>query len=255
MMVAVQPDIPGVCWPIDLIRNKAGEFVGYVMNEARGSRLQIAVFYKSSLQKYFPSWKRQNLVQLCIEILIKIKKLHEIGVILGDINPLNILVESDTSVYFVDTDSYQIGSYPCVVGMVNFTAPEAHGKDYKSYLRTMEMERFAVATLLFMILLPGKPPFSHLGGGDPGENIKVGNFSYPFGGRTNKKTPDGPWRFIWSHLPYRTKDAFYKCFNENVRPTDEQWLTVMESYLHAINNHRMCPKDGNSMFPSLIQKS
>lgn len=97
---------------------------------------------------------------LCITILKKLKYLHDRNVILGDINPNNILVVSPTEVYFVDTDSYQIEGFPCPVGTINFTAPEIQRKDFSTFLRTIGNERFAVATLLFMIMLPGKPPYS-----------------------------------------------------------------------------------------------
>ena len=40
----------------------------------------------------------------------------------------------------------------------------------------MGNENFAVATLLFMIMLPGKPPYSQQGGEDPVSNIMKMNF-------------------------------------------------------------------------------
>lgn len=82
---------------------------------------------------------------LCITILKKLKYLHDRNVILGDINPNNILVVSPTEVYFVDTDSYQIEGFPCPVGTINFTAPEIQRKDFSTFLRTIGNERFAVA--------------------------------------------------------------------------------------------------------------
>jgi DNA-binding helix-hairpin-helix protein with protein kinase domain len=58
-----------------------------------------------------------------LAILEKIKLLHENDIIIGDINPFNILIKDDKTVYFVDVDSYQVDNYPCPVGTVHFTAP------------------------------------------------------------------------------------------------------------------------------------
>ena len=42
------------------------------------------------------------------------------------------------------------------------------------------------------------------------------DFSYPFGDSSNKKTPDGPWRYIWSHLTYDLKKVFYNTLEKEV---------------------------------------
>ncbi len=90
-----------------------------------------------------------------------------------------------------------------------------------------------------MIMLPGKPPYSQQGGEDQIENILKMNFSYPLGEKTNKKTPEGPWRYIWSHLPYKIKEAFYKSFRKGEeysapgkRLTTADWYDRMEHYLN-----------------------
>lgn len=138
------------------------------MRQAHGRELQRCVFQPQLLKRYFPNWTKQDTVTLCITILKKLKYLHDRNVILGDINPNNILVVSPTEVYFVDTDSYQIEGFPCPVGTINFTAPEIQRKDFSTFLRTIGNERFAVATLLFMIMLPGKPPVLPAGRRKPG---------------------------------------------------------------------------------------
>ena len=199
------------------------------MPEARGKELQKSLFIKKLLEKNFPTWRKRDTVELCITILQKIKYLHDRNIIMGDINPANILVVSPKEVYFVDTDSYQIEDFPCPVGTINYTAPEIQRRHFSGFLRTKGNENFAVATLLFMIMLPGKPPYSQQGGEDPISNIIKMDFSYPFGDNSNKKTPDGPWRYIWSHLTYDLKKAFYNTFRidgENSKKDDR--LSVNE---------------------------
>ena len=243
--------IPDVCWPLALARNSQKDFIGYLMPLADGIQMQKCLFVKPLLEKSFPNWSRRNLVQLAITWLEKVVNIHNLNVLIGDVNPLNFLIKSETEVFFVDTDSYQIEDFPCPVGMANFTAPEIQGIDFPTFLRTFEHEYFAIATLLFMILLPGKPPYSHQGGGDLTKNIKEGEFSYRLGDISNKKTPEGPWRFIWSHLPYKTKEAFFNCFVNRKRISPEQWLDLMRNYKYDLDKGHLDP-DGESdkLFPT-----
>lgn len=244
----------GICWPTDVIFNREGQLVGYLMPKAKGVELQRSVFVPKLLQTKFPDWNRTSLVRLAVTILEKIAYLHSNNIIMGDINPLNILVASPSEVYFVDTDSFQVEEFPCAVGTINFTAPEIQQRNFQTFLRTLGNEYFAVATLLFMIMLPGKPPYSQLGGDNPVSNIKKMDFSYPLGEKTNSKTPDGAWRFCWSHLPYKIKEAFYQTFrydgshaSEKDRIPTEEWLDLFREYLHLLETGRYQSRDPESI--------
>jgi len=178
LMLSKRIECEGICYPVEILYNSKNEFIGYLMPQAKGQELQKSVFGPKPLfLKKFPNWKKRDTVELCVTILEKIKYLHDRNIILGDINPANILVVSPTEVYFVDTDSYQVEDYPCPVGTNNYTAPEIQRKHFSDFLRTKGNEYFAVATLLFMIMLPGKPPYSQQGGEDPISNIMKMDFS------------------------------------------------------------------------------
>ncbi len=119
----------GICWPLDLALNTDNEFVGYVMPRAHGKPIQSTMFVKPVLEKTFPNWTRADLVNVCIAFLKQIAYLHRLNILIGDINPMNFLVDADsTHLWLVDTDSFQIEGFPCPVGTVNFTAPEIQGK-------------------------------------------------------------------------------------------------------------------------------
>jgi serine/threonine protein kinase len=254
----------GICYPVSALYNSGHEFAGYLMPRASGKELATSYFLpKQYIEKEFPNWKRKETVKLCLTILKKIKFLHDRNIILGDINPGNILIVSPEEVYFVDTDSYQVEGFPCPVGMINFTAPEIIHKNYSDYLRTLGNEYFALATLLFMIMLPGKPPYSHQGGGEGKDNIRGMDFSYPCGEISNKKTPDGQWRFIWSHLPRKIKEAFYNTFakggsysEENKRLTESNWISLFEEYLYLLESGTLGEWDKMSeeIFPARFKK-
>lgn len=256
-MMAEPVNCAGVCWPKELLSDAEGNFVGYRMERARGTELQRALFTRPALEAHFPEWKKADTVQLCITILEKICALHERGIILGDINPLNILVVSATEVWFVDCDSYQIGGYPCPVGTVRFTAPEIQKRNFADFLRTEGNEAFAIATLLFMIMLPGKSPYAQEGGGDLGEAILTMDFPYPCGDNHSDKTPEGAWRFLWSHLPRYIKEYFYGTFQrggaystEQTRRSAQQWLSAFRYYLGLLEDGKMQDPESAEIFPS-----
>lgn len=263
LMLSKNIKYPGICYPVALIYNSKQEFIGFIMPSANGVKLMPGVFIKPQIIKNFPNWKKRDTVELCITILDKIKYLHDRNIIMGDINPANILVVSSKDVYFVDTDSYQIQDYPCSVGTINYTAPEIQNKNFGSFLRTVGNENFAVATLLFMIMLPGKPPYAQQGGDDQATNIINMDFSYPLGAQSNKKTPDGSWRFIWSHLTYDLKEAFYNTFRkdgdhskENTRLSVEEWLSIFRYYLELLDSGKYGQQDKMSeeIFPTRYKK-
>ncbi|PSJ32189.1 hypothetical protein UF10_01805 [Peptostreptococcus russellii] len=264
LMLSKEIECEGVCYPVAALYNSNKEFVGYMMPKAKGKELQKSIFIKPLFLKNFPNWKKRDTVELCITILEKIKYLHDRNIVMGDINPANILVVSPKEVYFVDTDSYQVENFPCPVGTNNYTAPEIQRKHFSDFLRTMGNENFAVATLLFMIMLPGKPPYSQQGGEDPINNIIKMDFSYPFGDSSNKKTPDGPWRYIWSHLTYDLKKAFYNTFRkggdystENTRLTADEWLPIFTYYLELLDSGKFGKQDKMSekLFPTRHKKN
>ena len=66
------------------------------------------------------------------------------------------------------------------------------------------------------------------------DNIKKGVFSYPFEKNQPKDPPKGPWRFMWSHLPYDTKEKFYETFANGLRFNAKEWSNVLEKYKHGL---------------------
>ena len=236
LMVERQISAPGICWPESILYDRNRQFVGYLMTKAKGAPIQQRLFIRPIFQRTYPLWDRANLLRFTLSVLEKIQILNDQNVIIGDINPNNILSDGEDS-YFVDTDSYQLEGYPCPVGTINYTAPEIQRKEFPTFLRTQEHENFAIATLVFMLLLPGKPPYSHQGGGDPLANIMKREFSYPLQDKSNQKTPEGPWRYIWSNLPFKLKQAIYGCFRDGKRPSVDEWIEQIEHYLFLVTKN------------------
>lgn len=254
---------PGICLPKALLYNSKNEFVGYLMEKADGVKLRN-LYIKPLLKKTFPHWRKRDLTELCVNILRRIGYLHSKGIVLGDINPDNILVRTPKEVYFVDCDSYQVDGYPCAVGTIPFTAPELQNKGaYDSFLRTIGNENFAVAVLLFSLMVTGQMPYNQKGGETSQGNIINMDFSYPLGEKSNKKTPNGPWRFLWSHLPKYLKEAFYETFSKGGKYSTEssrlsafEWYKKLNYYLGLLDTGKLGEQDKMSeeLYPTRFKK-
>ena len=237
--------IQGVCAPKQLLFDERNRFVGYTMDKASGRSLQLSVFQPQLFKSLFPNWTKIELTRLALTILKKIGLLHDHNILVGDLNPFNINVVNQNEIYFLDTDSFQIDNYPCPVGTIDFTAPEIQGVNFTSFLRKKEHEYYAVATLLFMLYLPGKHPYSRSGCGEKQENIKNHDFVFPLGDEDEQATPKGQWEAIWYSLPYEIRKSFYNVFKNGERYPVAYWVKLLEAYLEELDSNAY----SRSIFP------
>jgi DNA-binding helix-hairpin-helix protein with protein kinase domain len=124
-----------------------------------------------------PGFDRRYLHRTAANFAIAIGALHSHGLVVGDLNESNVLVRPNALVTMIDTDSYQVPNlkgrqpliFPCPVGKTEFTPPELQGKPFAGTVRTPEHDRFALAVLIFLLLMEGSHPFraSWLGAGEP----------------------------------------------------------------------------------------
>jgi hypothetical protein len=236
LMLSRTVRIKGVCWPTEIVTDSDGAFVGYLMPRAEGKILKTAVFAKPLLLRTFPHWTRAHLTELAITILRSIDQLHRLNIFIGDINPQNILVKDERNIFLVDADSFQVEGFPCPVGTETFTPAERQGQNYANFLRSRADELFAVTTLLFMILFPGKAPYSSQGGGEATENIRNKRFAY--GRDADGRPPVGSWQFIWSHLHPGLKDDFSAVFANGERVSIDQMVTHLQRSLNDVRDGR-----------------
>ncbi|MFD6092657.1 hypothetical protein ACFWGN_11100 [Oerskovia sp. NPDC060338] len=245
LLVSHGLQLQGVCVPSALVRNSDGEFVGYVMPRASGREFQRTIFNKRKFAKEFPTWTKADLVDVCISFLEKVQYLHSLNIVVGDINPKNLMVDDRKNVFIIDVDSWQAEGYPCPVGTPMFTSPAMLGKAYAEDLRTMEDEFFAVATMLFMVVMTGQFPYIRTGtDGDVVQLIKEGNFAFQYENRNNKDQPNGDWKYMWSHIHKPVKDLFWHTFHKEgkrykKRPTATEWLDAFRAYKAYLANKRL----------------
>jgi len=234
LMVSRPVDHPAICWPTQLVQDAQGEVVGYVMRRVAGVPLQLSVCMPQILETRMASWDRGRLAELASGVLRAIEVLHGHNVLLGDINPRNVLMRDARHIFVVDCDSFQLEGYACPVGTPAFLPPHLHGVELRAQLRSLEDELFAVATLMFVIVMAGKLPYAHTGGGELAENVRKQHFPYPLGERGSRNVPPGVWQYMWSHLPYYLKEGFHRVFDRGERVSVAEWQLSMVRYRNDV---------------------
>ena len=258
-----------IAWPIDLFYDHAKTFAGYLMPHIKNAVLMLHVFNPRLRARTLPSFNELYLHRTARNLAAALGAIHARGYVIGDFNESNVMVTPSTLVTMIDTDSFQVRApnrigqtitYHCPVGKPEYTPPELQGKSLARVRRFPEHDRFALAILIFQILMDGNHPFRARweGHGDPPpieERINMGWF--PLQKRIS--TPIAP---PVNALPLESLDPgivklMQRCFIEGhkrpkERPTPEEWenaISQAERSLkpcgkgHYFNDHlSTCPR-------------
>jgi hypothetical protein len=125
-----------------LAGKSTSDAVGYVMPKVAGEPL-------CSFGE--PRWRREHpiagddVVAMLLALHDAIAGLHHAGVVIGDCNDLNVLVDA-RRVHLIDVDSYQLPGFPCVMFSERFVDPRMRGADCDS-------DWFAFAIMVLRTLL------------------------------------------------------------------------------------------------------
>lgn len=263
-MLQEKIDIPGVCWPIDILNDNNGYFVGILVPASRGVQLTRSIFNGATgLSQFFPQWNKIDLCVLTVTILDKIQKMHDLGLLFGCINPASIYIAGTQDVYFVDTDSWQVEGYPALSHNQTFTPPELLRDNKTLLIYTMDQENYQIAVLAFMLMMPGKFPYTKGKNADERDSIIDMAFPFSVGGGMRRsrdaERPSGIWRIVWDHLPYQMCDGFYNTFHSNgkyARPgyrlDTTKWIKMTKDF-----NDTLMTSNGagsRSMFPRTFRR-
>jgi len=93
--------------PEILLYDKNGNIKGYIMKLVDSSYYPLfSIFTSTFCQKNNIDDKLK--LKLCEKLINSIDNLHKNDIIIGDLNPLNILINNDGDYYFIDVDSYKV---------------------------------------------------------------------------------------------------------------------------------------------------
>ncbi|MBQ4437495.1 hypothetical protein II898_01335 [bacterium] len=233
---------PEVCW-VQKAVYFGGTFQGYICRYVSGISLE---------QWLNKRWKSKNKDDRDIQIIaIKIAKivacLHDLKlpngklypILVGDLQPQNILVDSKLNVSIIDSDSFEIGEQACNVQFQIYVSPERLSNP--NIKREANEENYVLAYLFFQMMMYNFniQPYNHIGGpGSHVECVKKGYFGYV---RDNGKRIKEVYYKRWKQFSPELQDCFKRAFHDThpaqnpsgqlQRYKPQHWAQVFENNL------------------------
>ena len=267
-----------VAYPVEIVFDRRGNFLGFAMQFVKGYLPLHQLYSPKSRQRHFPKADYRFIVRAALNVARAVGKVHQTGCIIGDLNHSGVLVAQDATIVLIDADSFQFHvngkSYPCVVGVQDFTPPELHGKNLATVERTSAHDNFCLAVALFHLLFMGRHPYA---GQYTGHDISMGDaiaenrFAFSLIRQSATQTTPPPGTLTLDLFPSEIRNAFEGAFGlyAKARPSAADWivaLSSLEGHLNRCRNVKVhyypsnaktcvwCNLAGNSgfdMFPDL----
>ena len=233
-----------IAWPlVSLYACSNRTWCGYAMMARSGVSLRELCGNPMNLARTAPGWHRQHLVRLCVGFLDTIESLCNERALPVDFNPSNFLIDLQSiNMNFIDCDGYQFlgssGMHLCEALLPEMAAPEVVVRNgWRDHPVSPESLRFSVGMTLFYILNLGNSPYRHRNGHDPVRNLIAGTCG--LGKGADCELPRGSCYRIWSHLTFKLKELFIRCFREghgnpSARPSIIEWRDALLHYNHCL---------------------
>ncbi|MAS95802.1 MAG: hypothetical protein CMO55_21575 [Verrucomicrobiales bacterium] len=234
--LAVKTDL--VAYPDEVVTDRRGSFLGFSMRLVSGYRPLHELYSPKSRQRYFPKADYRFIVHAARNVARAIGKVHQTGCIIGDLNHSGVLVAQEATVALIDADSFQFSlngnSFPCVVGVPEFTPPELHGKNFASVRRTIEHDNFGMAVAIFHLLFMGRHPYAgrHSGADiSMGDAIAQNRFAFSLTRQAATQTTPPPGSLTLDMFPAALSHTIENAFgvSPNARPSALDWIHALDS--------------------------
>jgi len=251
-----QASWPMFAWPTDLLKDQRERVAGFIMPRIRGVSL-YSLLWPSRRARDQPNLSRKGLYVIATHLARTLQALHESGHAANDLNASNVFI-TEQSVVLIDCDSFEIRDaecgkiYICTAGKPKYTPPEFQGLNYRKYRGGQAFDRFALATLVFQLLMEGMHPFAgKYRGQNYGNNTlgsRIAGGQWPYASRTpSRPRPASPPLSI---LPPPLQKLFRKCFEDghrdpSLRPSAQRWLDVLAQVSDQLS---MCSKGHHYSF-------
>jgi hypothetical protein len=254
-----------IAWPVEVVFSDAGAFEGFTMPRIdSAAAIQVMALYNpQSRHQHAPAFTWKYLLRTAMNVATAVQDLHARGYVVGDLNESNVLVTSTALVTIVDCDSMQVRApdgrvFRSLVGKPEFMAPELVGRDLAATDRTPASDNFALAVLIYHLLMEGTHPFTGVwkAPGDPPpipERIKRGLFASAGDPLLAPPSMGLPFSTLPPELQRLFREAFRAGGPPAARPTATRWLQALEqverglktcrrSKHHVFGGHlRSCP--------------
>src|SRR5262245_5872065 len=229
-------------WPVSTLRDAPdGDVVGFVMKKiSQAEEVHALHSPKSRLQK-FPEASWAFLIYVAANVARAVAAVHEHGLVIGDLNPKNILVTRKATVYLLDVDSVQVSAdgktYRCEGGFPEYTPPELQGVAFRDVDRAQEHDSFGLAVVIFQLLFMGRHPFSgrYLRAGEmPLERaIRESRFAYGADAEA-RRMRQPPGTLALDSMPTELVALVRRAFLTTNRPRPREWVEPLDALAKAL---------------------
>ena len=236
--------MPGVliAWPQELLLDDHGRLIGILLPRVEHGVPLITAFNPRLRAQKLPHYGRAHLLLVAQRLATLVETMHRSGYVIGDLNESNVLISSAGDVVLIDTDSFQVRAlrdgkvitYRSPVGKPDYTAPEIQGVSFHTVDRSFEHDRFALAVLIFQLLMDGRHPYAGrwLGSDDAPtieKSIRQGLFPYSRPSAVMQPPPQAP---TLSSLEPGLAALFERAFGATAisflnRPSGEEWAVLL----------------------------
>src|SRR2546421_3957219 len=245
VMLAHPPDDPtrrqghiSIAWPTERVLDSQNRCVGFLMPyiDMNNSFPLLKLYNPQDRRKTMPGFSWRYLLRTARNFASILAALHKHGYVVGDLNESNILVTSTALVTLVDCDSIQVRGqhqvFRCTVGKPEYTPPELQGCNFSRVERFPTHDSFALAVMIFLILMEGRHPFTGIWKGtDPpptlDQNIKARNFPYANNSRFLPPRHALPFNILPPSLQTLMRRSLTT--NRARRPSAGRWFHALHS--------------------------
>ncbi len=227
-------------WPVDvLLDEESGDVAGILMRRITDAEEVHSLHSPRSRLQKFPEASWAFLIYTAANIARAVSVIHDHDLVIGDLNPKNILVTRQATIHLLDCDSFQVRAadrtWRCEMGFPEYTPPELQGLAFKDFDRSKEHDYFGLAVVIFQLLFIGRHPFSgrFLGAGETTLNDAIRERRFAFGADAGKRRMQQPPATLpLEAVPAPMRELFRRAFlseNANDRPAPSDWIEPLEA--------------------------
>lgn len=257
-----------IVWPKDALfmDRRQRRFAGFLMPRIQSKSFIKMITYISPndrLATFLGAFTWRHLVVTAFNLSSCTAAIHQRGHFIGDVNESNFLVSPMATLAVIDCDSFQIKDpannrlWRCNVGKPEYTAPEISNASFKDVDRTKETDNFALAVLIFQLLMEGTHPYSAKGplvenAPTVRDKIIKGFFPYKNNGQRRKNGVDPPdYAPPFGILHPDIQALFLRCFDSghgtpSLRPSAIEWMAALNKLYY--NEIKECRSNANHCY-------
>ena len=244
-----------VAWPSALVYDARtrSEVIGFLMPRVEKTGSLFDYYTPKRRRREAPQIHYYNLCSVARSLATALSRLHEGQYVVGDINAANAYITEYEQATLLDADSFQVTDmsadpweiYRCTVGVPEYTAPELQGISFDDVNRTIYSDRFALAVIVYQLLMEGAHPFSgiYTGAGEkPSKEACISRGYFAHSAARDVPLTPAPGALPWETLPEEIRELFLRCFDSghatpHERPAPWEWESALDE---AINSTAQC---------------